>query len=478
MRVLLYPWLLAGLVTRRLVPAAALLFVLVATSCSSDGDPSAPQEEEDGSRSAEGDADGQAPDGDPSAPQQQGTDGGQRDVACPDSGEARAWEDGPSDTLVTLADGDDGPRVQAAVYPRPDYEGDPWSQWGQGIVLDDGRFLSALGDHLGPDGNSFLYEFDPERGRLTMISDVLSLADHEEGDWGYGKVHAQMVAGPCGEVYASTYWGTRDERMFDGGYEGDFLIRLDPGRRTIENLGTILEEHGVPSMAASTEGGLIYAEAAAPFLEDPQRGALVVMDMTTEEHVFATEDDEDHRGFRSMAVDEEGRVMFSRPDGGLARWDPATGEISELDVTLPGDFLRAATPPAPDGTIYGVTQNPDVLFALEPDGDLRELGEAAGYTTSLAMAPDGSRFWYVPGAHGNSPEQGTPIIEVDTSSGEQEVVVELDPLARDELGLTLGGTYNIRVDDTGSVLYLGMNAAEAGSEEAFGEVVLVVVELE
>jgi hypothetical protein len=345
--------------------------------------------------------------------------------------------------------------------------------------LGDGRFLSALGDHEGPDGNSFIYEFDPERGRLTMISDVISLTDHEEGDWGYGKIHAHMVQGPCGEVFAATYWGDRDDAMYDGSsYRGDLLLRLDPDGRTIENLGPILEEHGVPSMAGWAEGGLIYAEAAAPFLEDPQRGALVVVDMTTGERIFATEDDEDHRGFRSMAVDVEGRVMFSHPDGGLARWDPATGEISDLDVTLPGEFLRAATPPAPDGTIYGVTQEPEVLFALESDGTLRELGEAAGYTTSLAMAPDGSRFWYVPGAHGNSPEQGTPIIEVDTSSGEQEVVVELDPLARDELGLTLGGTYNIRVDDTGSVLYLGMNGAEAGSEETFGEVVLVVVELE
>jgi hypothetical protein len=177
-----------------------------------------------------------------------------------------------------------------------------------------------------------------------------------------------------------------------------------------------------------------------------------------------------------MAVDGQGRVLFSRTDGRLARWDPASGQLTDLDVTLPGDFLRAATPPTPDGTVYLATQDPDLLFALDSDGELRELGELDGYTASLAMAPDGSRLWYVPHAHGGAAEVGTPVIEVDTSSGEQRTIVELDPLARPELGLSLGGTYNVAVDAAGSTLYLGMNAGADG--ESFGEVVLVIVELE
>lgn len=179
-----------------------------------------------------------------------------------------------------------------------------------------------------------------------------------------------------------------------------------------------------------------------------------------------------------MAVDQEGRVLFSRDDGSLARWDPSTEEVSETDITLPGAFLRAATPPAPDGTVYLVTQSPDTLFALEPDGELRELGEAAGYTASLAMAPDGSKLWYVPDAHGGAAERGTPLIEVDTETGEQRTVVELDPLAQEALGMSLGGTYNVAIDADGSTLYLGMNANEPGADSLFGEVVLVVVELE
>jgi hypothetical protein len=393
-------------------------------------------------------------------------------------GDGAPWTDGPTIDMVALADGGDGPRVSAAVYPLPGDEGDPWSQWGQGLVLPDGRFLSALGDHLGRDGNSYLYEYQPDTERLVQIGDVASVAGHEEGDWGYGKVHAQMVAGPCGEVYAASYWGTRSDLELGGSYDGDVLLRLDPAQRTTTDLGTILEGHGVPSMAGWTEGGLIYAEAADPELFDPQRGAFVVIDMATGERVFATDDEEDHRGFRSMAVDVDGRVMFSRADGHLARWDPETGDLTETDIELPGEFLRASTPPAPDGTVYLVTQEPDTFFALAPDGSLRELGEAEGYTASLAMAPDGSRLWYVPDAHGGAAERGTPVIELDTETGEQQVVVELDPLARDALDLSLGGTYNIAVDAEGDTLYIGMNAAPPDSEDTFGEVVLVVVELE
>lgn len=397
---------------------------------------------------------------------------------CPEPGDgARAWEDGPAEELVTLSDGGDGPRVRAAVYSRPDYEGNPWSQWGQGVVLEDGRFLSAIGDHQGRDGNSYLYVYDPAEQRLVRIGDVASLAGHDEGDWGYGKVHAPMVAGPCGEVYVASYWGTRTDLEFGGSYQGDVLLRLDPERRTSESLGTVLDEHGVPSMAGWPAGGLLYAEAADPERFDPQRGAFVVIDMATGEQVFATDDEEDHRGFRAMAVDAEGRVTFSRTDGRLARWDPATGELGDLDVELPGEFLRAATPPAADGTVYLVTQEPDVLLALAPDGEVRELGDMAGYTASVALSPDGERLWYVPGAHGDAADEGTPLIEVDTASGDQRVLVELDPLARDALDLSLGGTYNVAVDPKGEVLYLGMNAAEPGADDTFGEVVLVVVDL-
>ena len=154
--------------------------------------------------------------------------------------------------------------MRAAVYPGPAETGNPWSQWGQGAVTADGRFLSAVGDHLGADGNSYVYEFDPATGRLTLVTDVLSLVDHQPGAWGYGKIHAQMVPGPCDQVYVSTYWGTRDDLVYGEGYDGDLLLRIDPTARTTGVLGVPVPGHGTPSMGGAPALGLLYGEATDP----------------------------------------------------------------------------------------------------------------------------------------------------------------------------------------------------------------------
>jgi len=384
--------------------------------------------------------------------------------------------DGPSAAAGLLQDGGDGrPRVEAVVYPHPDYEGHPWSQWGQGVVLPDGRFISAIGDHLGRDGNSYVYEFRPEGGILTLVADVLSYADHQPGAWGYGKIHGQMVLGPCGETYFSTYWGDRDELAFGGSYGGDLLFRLDPDVTSVANLGVPVEEHGIPSLTGWTEGGLLYGEAVDPLAEG-NSGPFFAYDVERGEVVFR-DDDPAPVGFRNVAVDAEGRAYYSVTGGRLARYDPETGETADDAHQVPGERLRASTLAGPDGTVYAVFEDPHEFFALEPSGSLRPLGTARGYTASLALHPDGDRFFYVPEAHGKSWEQGTPLVAVDTQTGEQTVIVELNPLAEDHLGLRLGGSYNVAVDPSGRTVYVGMNAGAAESEETFGEVALFVVHL-
>jgi hypothetical protein len=389
---------------------------------------------------------------------------------------------GPSATAAVLLDGEDGgPRVEAVVYPRPDYEGRPWSQWGQGLVLPDGRFLSAIGDHLGRDGNSYLYEYDPATRELTLLTDVLSLTDHEPGAWGYGKVHAQIVPGPCGEVYVGTYWGDSTGIEFGSTYEGDRLFRIDPEGNTVADLGAPVPEHGLPSLAGWPGGGLLYGEAPDPRTE-PWVGPFFAYDVAAEETVFV-DDDPRHLGFRNIAVDAEGRAYYSMGDGILRVYDPATGEAEDLSDRIPGSWMRASTRPAEDGTVFGVTMEPAVFFAIEPSsdparsGEIREIGPGRGYTASIALDPDGGRILYVPGAHGDSWEQGTPLIAVDTETGEEEVLVELNAAAEAELGLRLGGTYDLAVDAAERIVYIGMNAGAAGSPEPYGEIVLLVVHL-
>jgi sugar lactone lactonase YvrE len=360
------------------------------------------------------------------------------------------------------------------MYPRPDYEGKPWSHWGQGLVTADGRFFSGIGDHHGADGNSFIYEYDPSTMTLTRVVDVLATVEHQPGAWGYGKIHAQMVAGACDQIYVATYWGTRRGLTFTNGYDGDLLLRLDPSSRTTENVGVIMPEHGVASMAASPDGSLIYAEAADPFGE--KVGFFVALDPATGEVVFS-DDDEAHIGYRSIAVAADGSAYIAWTNSGLARYDPETNSLEETGMSIPGEFLRAVTEPAADGRIYAVSRDPAVFFVIEPGGEITELGPALGYTASMALAPDGEHFYYVPDAHGGAWENGTPLIAVDTATGESTVVVELNPLVEGQFGLRAGGTYNVVVSEDGSTVFVALNAGDPATDDSFGEVVLAVVTL-
>jgi len=398
-------------------------------------------------------------------------------VACPSfvGGADTPFTNEVSTVATTLLERDDGLVVQAVQYPHPDYPGKPWSQWGQGTILPDGRYFSAIGDSQARDGNSFVYEYDPATATLTQVADLLSLVDNQPGAWGYGKVHGQMVQGSCGQIYFSSYWGSRRNIEFADGYQGDILFEIDPAGRQIGALDVILDGYGVPSLAGTSEAGLLYMEAVNPLILDTNQGSFIAYDMATGEIIF--EDNRaDHTGFRWVAVDDSGRAYYSIAESRLALYDPATNTSTDLDVKLPGEFLRSATVPGPDGTIYAVTRRPAEFFALETDGSLTDLGPARGYTTSMALNPDGSAFYYIPDAHGAAWETGTPLIAVDTATGAETVVVELNSLALDEFGINLGGTYNITLDPSGATLYIGMNSGTA-EEDGFGEVILVIVTL-
>lgn len=376
-----------------------------------------------------------------------------------------------AETLTTVRGG--APGVQVAVYPLPDYQGRPWSQWGQGVVLPDGRFLSAVGDHIGQDGNSYFFEYNPETESLSRVADVLALVPHQRGAWGYGKVHAQMLPGPCGSVWVTTYWGTRRDITYGDGYEGDIFIEIDPAARTIGSRGLVLERHGVPSLAGGGDTALMYGEAVDPYDDS---GVFVVYDPIAAEVVWSHSDDR-HIGFRSIAVDDLGRAYYSLGEGRLARYDPAENERSVLEDTIPGDFLRAATAPDDAGIIYGVTRSPARFFALDPDGGIRDLGPALSYTTSLALTADQEAFLSVPAAHGKAWTFGAPLVAVDTDDGDQEILVELAPLVEDALGLRLGGTYSIAADPARNRVFIGMNASAGSDDSGFGHVVLVIVTL-
>ena len=379
---------------------------------------------------------------------------------------------GPSVTAQTILESDEVV-VRAAVYPHPGYEGNPWSQWGRGVLVRDGRFLSTIGDHLGRDGNSYFYEFHPESSRLTLVGDILSVVEHQEGNWGYGKIHGALVRDDC-LVYAATYWGTRRDIEFEGTYRGDHLLQWDPADHRIRSLGVPVEGQGIPSLKGFDPGNLVYGEALQP---DDQATTFFVYDVAAGTVSF-TSTEAGHVGFRDIMVGADGAAYFSGGEARLIVHRPGESEVETHPHQLPGVWLRASTEAAPDGSVYGVTREPDQFFAMSPSGEFRDLGPSNAYVASLALDAERGRLYYVPHAHGGAWEEGAPIIAVDTETGDRETLVELEQAAEDHLGLRLGGSYNTVYDASSRRLYIGMNAGPLDEEEeSFGEVVLLIVDL-
>jgi hypothetical protein len=392
---------------------------------------------------------------------------------CPDPAAGVAWREDASVPLDLIAD-EDGVEVYAAEYPLPGPTDGLWSQWGQGIALGDGRHLSAVGDHLGVDANSYFFEYDTNGRTLTRFGDVLSVVPHEDGAFGYGKVHAPMVVDRCGLVWATTYWGTRDDLVYENGYEGDRLLAIDPQGQTISDHGPIAGEYGMPTMTITTDGSILVAGSVDVESGEEDTGVLTVFDTSTRS-VIDQVDDPRQYGFRALGIDPtSGGVVYGIGDGKLASLDPGTGEFVDLDLTMPGYWLRSITRPAPDGTVYGVSDDESFLFSISPDGTLEEMGEPGGTTTSLAMTPDGTRVFWMPEAHGGAWEVGANVMSMDTATGEiTEIVSLLEPF-EENLDLLPGGTYSI-VYDQGRLI-IGVNASDLDDDSGFGTVVLVVVE--
>lgn len=359
--------------------------------------------------------------------------------------------------------------VELIRYDRPAYVAAPWSQWGQGTVTSDGRFVSAIGDHLGADGNSYVYVWDPATGRLRLTGDVLSAVAHDPGRWGYGKVHGQMIQIGPRYVYFATYWGNRRGLAYGGSYQGDLLMRLDLDTGAIQSLGVPVPGRGIPSL--DSFGSLLYGEAVEPVTD---AGTFFVYD-TVSRRVVDIETHPLHDGYRGMAVLDDGSVLLATANETLLSYDPRNGELGVHSEVLPGGWLRATTDPAPDGRVFAVTRSPERFVAIETDGSITDLGAAPGYTTSLALF--GDEVLFMPGAHGSANEFGAPLMALNTNSGQQRVVVELEGLAQAELGLSLGGTYSIAVDERARRVFVGMNAGTS-SDDPWGELVLAVIEID
>ena len=383
-------------------------------------------------------------------------------------------------------EGPQGIIVDFVPYPLPPYEGNPWSDWGEGLVASNGRYYSAIGDHRGADGDSYLYEYDPTTKTLRAVGDVLgAYGAHRRGDWGYGKVHGQISQGPCGQLYFHTYWGTRRGIEYGGSYTGDLLMRYDPVAQQLTSLGVPMPEMGSPSTQMWRAGGLFYGEANYPAGKGrpwPEGKMFWVYDLAKQQVVFRSPKLLDHDSGREIAVDLKGRAYYSGAGRDLLRYDPATN-TQERVASFPHDGkLRASSDPALDGRIFMTTNQGGkgeyYAYLFDPQAaSLRELGLLPGDTADVAISGSGEVAYFTPGAHGQGRKIGFPLMEIDRS-GNIRTIVELGPIVDNAGGPYPAGTYSYSTDPANpGDIYILANAGPRGSDKAFGQPLLIVTHL-
>ena len=122
---------------------------------------------------------------------------------------------------------DEAPTIDFLYYPEQTYPGEPWSVWGDSLAVN-GKYYSAIGDHKKPQGNAFVYEYDPETKEIKTIVNLKKLLDLPEGHYMPGKIHSRIDMGSDGWLYFATHRGGTRVTTDEYHYKGDWIVRHHP----------------------------------------------------------------------------------------------------------------------------------------------------------------------------------------------------------------------------------------------------------
>ena len=358
------------------------------------------------------------------------------------------------------------PTVDFLYYPGQTYPGNPWSNWGDSIAAG-GKYYASIGDHRAPAGNAFVYEYDPEAKTFRRLLDLRKLLNLPEGHYTPGKIHSRLDLGDDGWLYCSTHRGSTRVTTAQYHYTGDWIVRIHPatGKAEVVARGPV-PKHCIPTSVLDPKRLIFYGgtapgegggeDAGVRFFAYDVKARKVLCDVPNGPARYM------------IFAKSTGRVYYTqgKDDGALMRYDPAKGGDP---VRIPGTIgIRAATQETPQGIVYTVSLGQGgreaSLYAFDTKTEkITPLGPAAvgkqSYVATLDADPTGRFVYYVPGAHGSSDTDGTPVVQFDTRTRTRKVLAFLHPFYQQKYGVALKGTYSAAVDPKGDKLYVTWNAS-------------------
>lgn len=369
------------------------------------------------------------------------------------------------------------PKVEMMFYPGQDYPGNPWSAWGDSLAAN-GKYYASIGDHLSlgskentTGGNAFVYEYDPETGKLKILTDVKKVLNLPAGHYTPGKIHGRLDFGRDGWLYFATYRGGNSTTP-QYHYKGDWIMRHFPptGETEVVARGA-MPGHGIQTSIVDPERMILYGGTRAGTLKPSGDGRgeddelFIVYNLHTKSLIYSCP--KTHCWPWPVFARSTGRVYFCQgigKDAKWMRWDPEKRGFA-VEIEGPAEAEGASTLETPQGIIYMAGPASGKLWAFDTKSEkFTELGQACvgekvRRISTLDADPKGRYLYYTPGAHGGSEEDGTPIVQFDVRTKQRKVIAFLNPVIEQKYGCTLRGTYSIAIDAAGEKLYATWNVS-------------------
>jgi hypothetical protein len=388
-----------------------------------------------------------------------------------------------------------------------------WSNWGEACIASNGKYYAPIGDHLDlhvGTGQSRIYEFDPVSRALRLAVNTRDVIPDPK--LAGGKIHARVQQAADGWLYYTTYWGKSPKEAWDAGFQGSALLRFDPKSGKAEFLGVPVPQQGLPTSLMDPKRNLIYFYAV-------YSGDLVVYDIAKREVKYRGSGDI-QSGSRNIMMDLDGNIYFSTKDARLARYSPATNQVTMTKAQMPasarppkqsakarsakgakaepastddpgaedakaaGSSLRSSSRADRNGIIYGMT-HAGQLFAFDPKAEtITDLGpnfRDGYYCAHCVLSPDDKYLYYAPGSHGSGVSAGVPVVQYDIAAKRRKVLAFLGPVMRERIAYNIGGTFNLTITADGGTLLATFNGGPydpaARKELAFGRPSIVMIEI-
>jgi len=385
------------------------------------------------------------------------------------------------------------PKVEMLFYPGQDYAGNPWSAWGDSLVVD-GKYYASIGDHLSlgsndntTGGNAFVYEYDPAAGQVRRLTDVKKMLGLPAGHYTPGKIHGRLDMGSDGWIYFPTYRGGNSTTP-QYHYKGDWIMRVSPvtGATEIVVQGA-MPGHGIQTSIVDPERMILYGGTRAGSLKPSGDGRVaddeqfIAYDLRAKKLLYSCP--KTHCWPWPVFARSTGRVYFAQgidKDAKWMRWDPAKGGLA-VEIEGPAEAEGASTLETPHGVIYMAGPASGKLWAFDTKTEkFTELGQACvgekvRRISSLDADPKGRYLYYTPGAHGGSEEDGTPVVQFDVQTKQRKVIAFLNPVIEKKHGCILRGTYSMAVDAAGEKLYVTWNVSRGS--KAWDSCALTVIHI-